>query len=157
MVKEAWNSKPERNNYLLYGWLSTPTELSAYRPDPAQVLQLWQIYLDNVDLILKVTHTPTLQGDMFAAASGTINKNPVVEALSFGTYCMAIFSLTSVECLEKFGTAKETLLTRYQYGCQNALVNAEFLRTSDQNCLTALYLYLVSEPGTWFNGLLLMI
>lgn len=33
---------------------------------------------------------------------------------------------------------------RYQFGCQQALLNCGVLQCSDRDCLTALYLYLVS-------------
>lgn len=35
---------------------------------------------------------------------------------------------------------------KYQFGCQQALSNCGFLRSSDRDCLTALYLYLVILP-----------
>lgn len=33
---------------------------------------------------------------------------------------------------------------KYQFGCQQALLNCGVLQSSDRDCLTALYLYLVS-------------
>ena len=62
----------------------------------------------------------------------------------FSIYCISIFSLSSDECQVMFGFSKEDLLMRYQLGCKQALLNCSFLRSSDSECLTALYLYLVS-------------
>jgi hypothetical protein len=62
----------------------------------------------------------------------------------FSIYCMAILSLTVDECGAIFGSSKGDLLTRFQFGCRQALLNSGFLRSSDRECLTALYLYLVS-------------
>ena len=61
-----------------------------------------------------------------------------------GIYCIAITSLTPNDCLAAFGASKETLLTSYRLGCQHALSNAQFLQSRDRDCLTALFLYLVS-------------
>ena len=62
----------------------------------------------------------------------------------FSIYCMSILSLIVEDCQTMFGSSKEDLLMRYQFGCQQALLNCGFLRSSDRDCLTALYLYLVS-------------
>jgi hypothetical protein len=62
----------------------------------------------------------------------------------FSIYSMSVLTLTVEDCQSMFGSSKEDLLTKYQFGCQQALLNAGFLRTSDRDCLTALLLYLVS-------------
>ena len=119
-------------------------ELSTLHPDPVQIFRLWQIYLDNVNPLLKVTHTPSLQGRVIEAASNVKTINPTLEALMFSIYCTSVLSLMVEDCQTMFGSSKEELLMRYQFGCQQALLNCGFLRSSDRECLTALYLYLVS-------------
>ena len=109
-----------------------------------QIFRLWQLYLDNVNPLLKVTHTASLQGLIIEAASDVRNINPALEALMFSIYCMAILSLEADDCQAVFGSSKEDLTTRFQFGCQQALIDCGFLRSADRNCLTALYLYLVS-------------
>lgn len=128
---------------LLLGSRKTPAELSTLHPDPVQIFQLWQIYLNNVDPLLKVTHTPTLQPRLIEAASNMANISPTLGPLMFSIYSMAVTSLTTDECQTTFGSAKEDLLTRYQFGCQQALMNCGYLRTGDRECLTAFYLFLV--------------
>jgi hypothetical protein len=56
---------------------------------------------------------------------------------------MAILSLQPEPCREIFGMGKDDLLTKYQFGCQQGLMNAGYLRSSDRECLTALMMYLV--------------
>lgn len=93
--------------------------------------------------MLKVTHTPSLQGRIIEAASDLKNVSPTMEALTFGIYCMATLSLAPEDCQAHFQLSKQDLLTKFQFGCQQALLNSAFLRTEDRDCLTALFLYLV--------------
>jgi hypothetical protein len=142
--KKAWDQSIENDDHLLFGSRRTTVDLSTLHPDPVQIFRLWQIYLDNVNPLLKVTHTPSLQGRIIEAASNVTNINPTLEALIFSIYCTSILSLMVEDCQTMFGSSKEDLLMRYQFGCQQALLNCGFLRSSDRDCLTALYLYLVS-------------
>jgi hypothetical protein len=147
MVKKARDQLFENNDHLLFGSRKGTVNLSTLHPEPVQIFRLWQIYLDNVNPLLKVTHIPTLQGRIIEATSNIANIGPNLEALMFSIYCMAILSLGVDDCQPMFGLSKEDLLTRFQFGCQQALMNSGFLRTDDRDCLTALYLYLVGLSG----------
>ena len=144
MVKKAWDHLYEGNDLLLFGSRKTNVDLSTLHPEQVQIFRLWQIYIENVDPLLKVTHTPTLQARIIDAASGVANISPTLEALMFGVYCASTLSLVEDECRTLFKSPKEDLLKSYQFGCQQALLKCGVLRTSDRDCLTALYLYLVS-------------
>lgn len=127
-------------------------DLSTAHPDQVQIFRLWQTYLENVDPLLKVTHTPTLQPRLIDAASDLTNIDPPLEALMFAIYCIATLSLGDDVCQSLFGGARKELLAKYQVGCQQALINCGILRSQDRDCLTALYLYLVSnlhKPSTF--------
>ena len=143
VIKKAWDQSVRNDDHLLFSSHSTSIDLSTLHPDPVQIFRLWQIYLDNVNPLLKVTHTPSLQGRIIEAASNVTSISPTLEALMFSIYCMSIQSLIVEDCQTIFGSSKEDLLMRYQFGCQQALLNCGFLRSSDRDCLTALYLYLV--------------
>jgi hypothetical protein len=96
--------------------------------------------------LLKVTHTPTLQ-PRFIAALGQIGAiQPEFEALMFGIYSMAVLSLSPEPCKEIFGMDRDDLLTKYQFGSQQALMNAGYLRSHDRECLIALMYSLASHP-----------
>ncbi|CAK7275392.1 hypothetical protein SEPCBS119000_006670 [Sporothrix epigloea] len=120
--------------------------VTALHPAPAQIFRLWQIYLDNVDPLLKVTHTPSLQSRIIDAVArpNFEDIDSTLEVLMFGVYCVAVYSMTPSECQAAFGSSKQTLLTSYQSACEQALLNSGFLRTSDRDCLTALFFYLIS-------------
>ena len=147
VVKKGWVQLFGDNDHLLFGSPNTNVDLSTLHPEPVQIFRLWQIYLDNVNPLLKVTHTPSLQGRIIEGASNVTNISPALEALMFSIYCVAILSLTGDDCLAIFGSSKEDLLTKVWFGCQQALLNCGFLRSGDRECLTALYLYLVSLLG----------
>ncbi|KAF2097191.1 putative C6 transcription factor [Rhizodiscina lignyota] len=149
VVRKLYDQLFEDNDHLLFGSRKTNVDLSTLHPEPVQIFRLWQMYLDNVDPLLKVTHTPSLQGRIIEAASDITKVSPNLEALMFSIYCMSLQSLTPQDSQSMFGSSSGDLLPRYQFGCQQALLNCGFLRSSDRDCLTALYLYLVSvRSGT---------
>ena len=116
------------------------------------MFKLWQVYLDNVDPLLKVTHAPTLQRQVIDAASNRRELKPAFEALLFSIYCVALKSMALEDDIDAiFGASKSDLLVRFQWGCQKALLKCGFLQSKDRDCLTALFLYLVSVP-TIFEG-----
>lgn len=141
-INSAWDSFRANDN-LLFGTSGTAVDLSDVHPMPVHIIKLWQIYLENVNPLLKVTHTPTLQPRIIEAAGNFTDIDPALETLMFGIYCMAIQSLPEDECMKAFGSSRQHLLPRYQDGCQQALLNCGFLRRNDRDSLTALYLYLV--------------
>jgi hypothetical protein len=146
----AWDNLSEGNNQLLFGSRKANVQLSTLHPGQIQIFRLWQIYLENINPLLKVTHTPTLQVCIIEAASDVANISPTLEALMFSIYCMSIVSIHEDECRNTFGSSRKDLLAAYQFGCQQALLNCEFLRSDSRECLTALHLYLVCLSGPHF-------
>jgi hypothetical protein len=144
MIKRAWEHSSYRKEDLIFGTPINDIDLAVFHPLPAQIFKLWQVYLDNVDPLLKVTHTPTLQPRIIDAISNLTNVGPTMNTLMFAIYCVSITSLTPEECFAMFAASKEDLLSRFHFGCQQALMQSAFLRTEDMDCLTALYLYMVS-------------
>lgn len=152
---KAWHQLYQSNEPFLFGSHKTTVDLSTLHPQQVQIFRLWQIYLDNINPILKVTHTPTLQGLIVEAVGNMSSIEPTLAALMFSIYCVSIMSITDGECRTMFCLTREDLLTRYQFSCQQALLRCEVLRSSNRDCLTALYLYLVSLLGhtipAWCN------
>ncbi|KIH89793.1 hypothetical protein SPBR_00176 [Sporothrix brasiliensis 5110] len=122
----------------------TLANVTALHPGPVQIFRLWQIYLQNVDPLLKITHTPSLQGQIVEATSNLEGISPNLEALLFSIYCVAVHSMSPSDCQTAFGTSKDALLATYQPACEQALLNSGFLRTSERDCLAAFFLYLIS-------------
>ncbi|KAF7155944.1 hypothetical protein CNMCM6106_007856 [Aspergillus hiratsukae] len=145
VFRRAWEEVYDGGSQtLLLGSRKFDVKLSTLHPNQVEIFRLWQIYLDNVNPLLKVTHTPTLQARIIDAAADVTKIEPTLEALMFSIYCVAILSLTEDECRTMFGSPRDDLLKGYHFACQQALLNCDVLRTSDRDCLTALFLYLIS-------------
>ena len=112
-------------------------------PSQVDIIRIWQIYLDNVNPLLKVTHTPTLQTRIIEAATNLTTASATMQALMFGIYCVAMLTLSDEDCSNLFGTKCGDLLSKFQLGCRQSLLRCGILHTNDRDCLTALYLYLV--------------
>jgi len=143
VVQKAYDQIRGSNDHLLFGSRNPAIVLSTLHPEVVNIFRLWQIYSDNVNSLLKVTHIPTLQGRIIDAASNLATLDPTLEALMFSIYCVAVQSLVDEDCQSMFSFAKDDLLTRYRFGCHQALLDCGYLRSSDLDCLTALYLYIV--------------
>jgi len=117
--------------------------VTAAHPSAIQIFQLWQIYIQNVNPLLKLSHITTLQGQIISAGANTAKIPKPLEALMFSIYFSAITSLTDEEVQATFGEDKAVLLTKYHNATQQSLVNAGFMRSTELMVLQALLLYLV--------------
>ncbi|KAI1420697.1 fungal-specific transcription factor domain-containing protein [Xylaria sp. FL1777] len=120
-----------------------PQSITDLHPSGVQIFQLWQIYLDNVNPLLKLTHTPTLQVQIIDASRNLTRVSKSLEALMFAIYLMAITSLTDDEVEQSFNESRSNLLAKYQHGTQQALFNAGFMRMPDLTVLQAYLLYCI--------------
>lgn len=66
-----------------------------------------------------------------------------MQALMFAMYFAAVTSVAPEECMAQFGEPKQQLLTKYRYGTEQALVQAQLLTSSEMVTLQALVIYLV--------------
>jgi hypothetical protein len=142
-VKRAWDTLYDNSDHLFFCSGNPEVDVSALHPNHIHIFKLWQVYLENFDPLLKVTHAPSLQARIIDAASDVTNIEAPLQALMFSIYCVAIFSLDQKECQELFQSPRDELLSKYQLGAKEALLNCRFLRTDNRECLTAFHLYLV--------------
>jgi hypothetical protein len=145
LVKKAWVEAFPGNDPLLFGSQQAMVDLGQLHPERWQIVELWGFYLRNVNSLFKVTHVPSLEGPFFDAADDPANIPPTLAALMFSIYCIGTRSLTEDQCKDIFGSRKEDLLARYSFGCRQALLECDFLRSEDRDSLTALFLYLVGH------------
>jgi hypothetical protein len=121
-----------------------PQSVTDLHPTGVRIFQLWQTYLDNVNPLLKLTHTPTLQVQIIEASTNLTKVSKSLEALMFAIYLMAITSLGDDEVRQTYNESKNDLLQKYQHATQQALFNAGFMRMPDLTILQAYLLYCVS-------------
>lgn len=128
---------------VMMGFNAAAIDLSQYHPPVAHVFRLWQIFLENVNPLVKIFHAPTVQ-EMITLASGDLETlSKPNEALLFAIYFLSTLSLEPQECEEFFGESQQKLLARYCRAVQQALVNAKLLRTMNLTTLQAFILYLL--------------
>ncbi|KAH8732089.1 putative C6 transcription factor [Phaeosphaeriaceae sp. PMI808] len=150
VVKKVWDVLYlDSSDHLLLCTRNTDLDLSTLHPTQIHIFKLWQIYLDNFNPLLKVTHTPTLQARIIEAAGDVTNIDPPLEALMFSIYCVAVFTMDKGECQKLFGSSRGEVLANYQLGAREALINCGFLRSGNREVLVALHFYLMSvKPAT---------
>ncbi len=119
------------------------SSVTASHPSAIQIFQLWQIYINNVNPLLKITHIPTLQAQIISAGANTAKIAKPMEVLMFAIYFTAVSSMTDSEVQSTFGEDRHVLLGKYHSATQQALVNAGFMRSTELMVLQALLLYLV--------------
>ncbi|KAH8161916.1 hypothetical protein CIB48_g6324 [Xylaria polymorpha] len=127
----------------IFGYSSSSVDLRSLHPLPSQMLFYWQVYMENVDPIVKLLHVPAvtkiikdLRGDMSTITPG-------VEALMFAIYFAAITSMEDDEVVTNFATDKRQLLARYRFATEQALARANCVTTSEIVVLQAFVLFLI--------------
>ncbi|KAL4894055.1 fungal-specific transcription factor domain-containing protein [Aspergillus ambiguus] len=123
---------------------SVPTSVTSVHPPTVKIFQLWQIYINNVDPLIKIIHVPTFQTQIVGASADPSKIPKPLEALMFGIYSISVVSLADDEAQNMFDEGKAVLLAKYRRSTQQALANADFMRSSDLMVLQAYLLYLFS-------------
>jgi hypothetical protein len=106
--------------------------------------RLWEVFVDRIDLLIKVVHKPSFLKLLDQVATAPESLSPSSEALIFCVYCSAIAGFDDDDCQQILGEAKLALSRRYRLLAHQALLNADFLRSSSLSTLQGLLLFLVS-------------
>jgi hypothetical protein len=101
-------------------------------------MQLWQIYLNNVDALLKVLHIPTTQSVTFAAVNNPEQVPADVSALLFSIYVAAVITLQSADTNFILGQDRQSALLVYQRGLEIFLHAASFFDSPSTTSLQAI-------------------
>ena len=140
----ADHSTPDQNAALLFsdGAEYTTEDL---HPEPAQVLGLWQIFIDRVNPITRIIHVPTVQPLVAAAATGRRSPEKNKEALLFAIYTFATVTLSEVECRTLLRCSRDDAFNRFSKACRITFMRIGILQRYDLVVLQALVLYQVSR------------
>ena len=135
----------------------TPSDVDvmALHPNPLLIFRLWQIFLDNVDPLVKVLHAPSTQRRLLDASAHLETVPKECGALMFAIYLSAVHSLSENECQTIMGETKGVLFRRYHSAVKKALHEANFTSTLDIQLLQAFILYLFAvrqyhEPNSFW-------
>lgn len=113
---------------------------------PFHMLQrVFDIFVDRVDPFVKPLHLPTFWTTLTGAVKNPDGVSKSQEAAIFAFYLITISSLEDDECHSLFGEEKSIVFARYRIAARQALMNAEFLKTSSLVTLQAFMMFLVSR------------
>ena len=110
------------------------------------VRELCQIYLDQVDPIIKILHRPSL-AQWLLQGQGYLSYpegHASLQALSSAVCYSAASSMTERQCQELFLTDKTCVVADCRRVCEAAIEKSGLLATRDITVLQAFVLYLVS-------------
>ncbi|OAA43604.1 Transcription factor [Metarhizium rileyi] len=147
-IHRSFDKMFSNNDGFPFVFSSRQQSTTHYHPSTIHIFQLWQVYIDNINSLLKITHVPSFQAQVIQASSNLQNAPKNTEALMFGIYCMAVTSLDDAEVEKMFGRTKKAVLAQFFEGLQQALLNAGLMRFNDFISLQAYLLYLFAIR--WF-------
>ncbi|KAG9692979.1 hypothetical protein KCU95_g6772, partial [Aureobasidium melanogenum] len=130
---------------LIFG--QSVVNLSDKHPDPSRIIWLWSTYLENVNILVRILHIPTVQPLILNMASDP-TRPKTKEALLFSIYLAAICSVPQCDYAEAeriMGQPIGESIHLYTGLAQQALINARFLQTPNFLTLQALALFLVAQ------------
>ncbi|GKZ18345.1 hypothetical protein AbraIFM66951_000902 [Aspergillus brasiliensis] len=139
---DGLESRIERPTRALSTFDSSKVTTERQHPSPITISILWQWYLDAVDPVLKIFHTPSIQKDVMCVFKQEIIEDLARDCLLFAIYYASIISMPSYTCLEKLGEDKATLLERYRTGVERTLARVDLSDSRDITLLQAFTLYL---------------
>jgi hypothetical protein len=127
----------------MFGYSSTNVDMFALHPSPETAREYWEVYKENVEPLVKVLHVPTFEPKLLEACGQLGKLSRGIECFMFTIYYGAITSLTSEECLKRWGEDRATLLSRYRFGLEQGLARANFLHCDETIILKALVVFLI--------------
>ncbi len=103
---------PTTHSGFIFSYHSLSQELQRFHPPPERIFSLWQLYLESVDPLLKMFHSPTIQKQVLRAGQDLSNIGRGTEALMFAIYYAAVTSMEKSECLRCLKEERTVLLER---------------------------------------------
>ncbi|KAF5548164.1 transcription factor [Fusarium napiforme] len=116
-------------------------------PLPFQILRLWQVFLERVNPMTKMIHTPTTEHLVIGAMTNHSNISHKNRALLYAIYLVSAVTLTGEESMTMLGLHKDEAVQIFTQGLKMALNKVNFLRNYDMVVLQALVLYLIALQG----------
>jgi hypothetical protein len=124
--------------------LGNVTDFHGLRPMVSQVSYYFQVFVESIDPLIKITHRPTLEKSVQNLLINQMKDiSPEMELFMFAVYYSVATSMAPEEVFSSFGELKSVLCTRYRYGFEQALGNVDFLKTQELMVIQALIIFLV--------------
>ncbi|KAG9614701.1 hypothetical protein KCU77_g368, partial [Aureobasidium melanogenum] len=114
-------------------------------PQPVQIFQLWQAYIDNVNPMTNILHVQTMQRMVLQATSCNSEELPKPSrALLSSVFLAAVESLSDEDCLNLMMLPKDECVRNLFVMTKECLVDANFMEVATTENLQALVLYLIA-------------
>ncbi|KAL4922089.1 hypothetical protein BDW62DRAFT_197325 [Aspergillus aurantiobrunneus] len=119
-------------------------DLNSVRPTLTLMVLLWQKYLEVVDPLLKIFHTPTVQKLVVKAVCDRDKLDLGSQCLLFAIYYAAVIALSPTVCRIELGGERCVLLEQYRTGVEHLLSRLDLLHSTDMTVLQAFAIYLIT-------------
>lgn len=131
---------------VLFDGVSDQSSSHLLWPQPVQIFQLWQAYIDNVNPMTNLLHVQTTQRMVLQATSCKPEELPKPSrALLSSVFLSATESLGDGECLHIMMLPKHECIQRLFVMTKECLVDANVMEVATTEMLQALVLYLVGS------------
>lgn len=140
--ESAADNTQQSHHGFLFGYSSAQVDVSKLHPLPSQVPFLWQVFQENIDPLVKVLHTPTMESLLRELRRDPQALRAADQALIFTVYYSAIASLEEDEVQTNFGAPQAHFLAQYRFALEQALAQANLLNTTDIAVVQCLALFL---------------
>lgn len=128
----------------LFGYNSLMVNLYPLHPALNHASRYWQLYVQNIDPVVKILHVPSFEKKFNDAYKDLQRLEASTEALMFSVYYSVVASLSVDTVQAEFKESKDNLLKRYQFAIKQALSKAKFMKSKELAPLQAFTHYLVS-------------
>lgn len=136
-------SQSSEHQGFMFGFSSTNVDMLSLHPPIERALEFWQLYKENVDPLVKVLHIPSIEPTLLDAFTHPEKVPKGLESLMFSIYYGAVTSTLPEVCEEKWGVTRDSLLTKYRFGLEQALARANFLFCDETVILQAFVVFLM--------------
>ncbi|OTA99891.1 hypothetical protein M426DRAFT_324789 [Hypoxylon sp. CI-4A] len=134
----------ERHAFLFRHNPATPEpNLRKFHPLPSQIPYLLNIFSENINIVSRVVHVPTISKMLKDVPDGNYSVlAPGDQALLFAIYYATITSMEEDDITNNFGIAKSELIMKYRLGLEYALAKADFLNSPTLAIVQAFIIFL---------------
>ncbi|KAI1093780.1 fungal-specific transcription factor domain-containing protein [Rostrohypoxylon terebratum] len=115
-------------------------------PPLYQIRQLWEIYVHNVDPLVKILHKPSVERVLDDLSSNRDRSSPELRALLLAICYAAVSSLPSFQVRAEFAFDSDSYVASFRSALEKALADAQLSQTHDLRVLQAFIIYLTCLP-----------
>ncbi len=106
---------------------------------------LWDYYVCNVDVLVKILYKPTVESLVMSACTDIELLDASKKCLLFAVLFAAVTTMSKTECLRSLKEERSSVLPRYRQALEQALAQAEWITSQNIEVLQALILFMVSS------------